>query len=73
MVNRVKGGGRAPSPSPARADFSIVMELECTPEIGAIATLCVLCERKCEILYGTRTFAWPAAGLVLRIGFLQDL
>jgi hypothetical protein len=33
IVNRVKGGaGVKPEPSPARADFSIVME--CTPEIG---------------------------------------
>jgi hypothetical protein len=37
MVNRVKGGGRAPSPG--WADFSIM--IGCTPEI--IFNLCVLC------------------------------
>jgi hypothetical protein len=32
MVTIKKGGGRAPPHSPARADFSIMME--CTPEFG---------------------------------------
>ncbi len=31
-VNVVKGGGRAPPPLPARANFTLMME--CTPEIG---------------------------------------
>jgi len=42
--NRVKGGGLAPPPSPARADFSIMMK--CTPEIGHCHSMCtgtVLC------------------------------
>ena len=42
MVIEWKGVGVQPPPSPARADFSIMME--CTPEKLAIATtLCVLC------------------------------
>ncbi len=32
MVDRVKEDGRAPPPSPARADFSII--LECKKKIG---------------------------------------
>jgi hypothetical protein len=32
MVDKVKGGGRAPPPSPGWHDFSIMME--CTPESG---------------------------------------
>ncbi len=39
MVDLVKGGGRAPPPAPAWANFSIMME--CTPEFD-VATLCVL-------------------------------
>jgi hypothetical protein len=30
MVNVVKGGGRVPPPSPARANFTLM--IECTPE-----------------------------------------
>jgi hypothetical protein len=36
----LKGGGLAPPPSPARADFSIMME--CTPEIGNLQSVCTL-------------------------------
>jgi hypothetical protein len=32
MVDRMKGGGRAPPPSPCWADFTIMME--CTTESG---------------------------------------
>jgi hypothetical protein len=43
MVNRVKGGWACtpPPPSPARANFSIMMA--CTPESGGCHSLCVLC------------------------------
>jgi hypothetical protein len=41
MVNIVKGGGGEHSPpSPAWANFSIMME--CTPEIGRCHSLCAL-------------------------------
>jgi hypothetical protein len=32
MVNVIKGGGRAPPPSPARENFTLM--IECTPEIS---------------------------------------
>jgi hypothetical protein len=38
MVDRVKGGGRAPSPG--RADFSIMIEY--TPESGHCHSVCIL-------------------------------
>jgi hypothetical protein len=40
MVNKVKGDGRAPSPKPSQADFSIMMG--CTPEIGHCHSVCAL-------------------------------
>jgi hypothetical protein len=40
MVNVMKWGGRAPPPSPAWANFTLVME--CTPE-NSVLLLCVLC------------------------------
>jgi hypothetical protein len=41
LYSRVEGGGRASS-SPARADFSIMME--CTPQIGHCHSICTLWE-----------------------------
>jgi hypothetical protein len=40
MVDRVKGGGRAPPPSPGWADFTIMME--CTPESSHCHSVCTL-------------------------------
>jgi hypothetical protein len=40
IVNVMKGDGRAPLPSPAWANFTLMME--CTSE-AAVATLCTLC------------------------------
>ncbi len=39
IVNVMKGGGRAPPPSPARANFTLMMELR---QKAAVATLCTL-------------------------------
>jgi hypothetical protein len=38
MVDRVKGGGREPTPSPGWAEFTIMME--CTPESGHCQSIC---------------------------------
>ncbi len=46
MVNRVKGGGRAPSPSPGWADFTIMN----VRQKVAIASLLVLSCLKAEVL-----------------------
>ncbi len=40
MVDIVKGGGRAPPPTPGWADFSLRME--CTPESGHCHSVCTL-------------------------------
>ncbi len=40
MVDRVKGGGRAPPPSPGWAEFTIMMDAR---QNVTIPTLCVLC------------------------------
>jgi hypothetical protein len=40
-INVVKGGGRATPPSPAWAEFTLM--LECTPESGHCYARCVLC------------------------------
>ncbi len=43
MVTIVKGGRRAPPPSPAWVDFSTMMQ--CTPESGRCHSVCTLCAR----------------------------
>ncbi len=40
MVDRVKGGGRAPQPTPGWADFTIMRES--TPETGHCHSVCTL-------------------------------
>ncbi len=40
--------GVHPHPHPARADFSIMMELECAPEIGHCHSVCTLWEKMCN-------------------------
>jgi hypothetical protein len=51
MVDR---GGRAPPPSPGRADFTIMME--CIRQKVSIATLCVLCGLNSLKLHINKTF-----------------
>ncbi len=41
IITRVKGGGCTPPPSPARTNFSIMME--CTPEISNCHSVSILC------------------------------
>ncbi len=61
-----------PPPSPARADFSIMMELECAPEIGHCHSVGVLCERKCAVQYGSVPLPSQQGSHSEEV-FLQDL
>ncbi len=83
MVNVMKGGGRAPPPSPARANFTLMTE--CTPEnSGCYSVLCgvdrVVDGGQCGLqLFHIGRGIWPNENISLaqlffpRIGWSQYL